>query len=105
MSFRDDWTKEKERKRLERDVSQFQRRMSQPIARGEVMQFGELQIQHLASLALAIEALEDILVGRGVLEQDELMDTMKLMATHKAEQVAAAQAVATEPQSSLICSV
>lgn len=72
------------------------RRMQSPIARGEVFQFGELQLQHLASLALAIEALEDILVGTGVLDAEELMDTMKLIAARKAEVTAAAQATANQ---------
>lgn len=102
MSFRDDWHKERDAKRLARDVAQFQRRMSTPVARGEVYQLGEAQLQHLASLALAIEALEDILVGAGVLEQEQLMDCMKLLAARKAEQIAAAQA--TQGQS-LIASI
>lgn len=104
MSFRDDWQRDKERKRMERDVVQFQRRMSGPVARGEVYQLGETQMMHLASLALAMEALEDILVGAGVLDRDELMDTMVLMAKRKAEQAEAAQAAAQQP-SNLIASV
>lgn len=102
MSFKDAWAKDKERKRLERDMLQFNRRMAAPIARGEVFQFGEVQLQHLASLALAIEALEDILVGSGVLEPDELMDRMKFLAEQKAAVAEAAQA--TQGQS-LIASV
>lgn len=105
MSFRDDWEKEKARKRLERDVAQFQRRMAGPVARGEVFQLGEVQMQHLASLALALEALEDILVGEGVLERDELMDTMHVLATRKREQVEAAQAAAASSKPGLIASV
>jgi len=92
MSFKDDWQRDRDAKRMARDVAQFQRRMSTPVARGEVYQLGETQLQHLASLALAIEALEDILVGSGVLEQEQLMDCMKLLAARKAEQIAAAQA-------------
>jgi hypothetical protein len=104
VNFNDDWRKDKERKRLARDVAQFQQRMSAPIARGEVFQFGEVQLQHIASLALAIEALEDLLVGSGVLDRDELMDCMQLLAARKAEQAAAAQAVQGQ-QSSLIAQV
>jgi hypothetical protein len=102
MGFNDDWRKERDKKRLERDVAQFHRRMSTPVARGEVYQLGETQLMHLASLALAVEALEDILVGRGLLDRDELMDCMELLAARKAEVAAAAQA--TQGQS-LIASV
>lgn len=102
--FRDGWDKEKAQKRLARDVAQFQRRMSAPIARGEVFSLGEVQMQHLASLALAVEALEDLLVGRGLLDRDELMDCMELMAQQKREQAEAAQAAAQQP-SNLIASV
>lgn len=104
MSFRDDWDRDKARKRLERDTAQFMRRMQSPVARGEVYQLGEVQMQHLASLALAMEALEDILVGAGVLDRDELMDCMAILAERKAEQVKAAQAAAQQP-SNLIASV
>ena len=102
--FSDDWKRDRDAKRLQRDVVQFQRRMSSPIARGEVFHLGEVQMQHLASLALAMEALEDLLVGAGVLDRDELMDTMELMAERKREQVEAAQAAA-EQKSNLIASV
>lgn len=90
--FSDDWKKDRDAKRLQRDVVQFQRRMSSPIARGEVFQLGETQMMHLASLALAIEAMEDTLVGLGILDPDELMECMEAIAKRKAEQAAAAQA-------------
>jgi hypothetical protein len=86
----DEWRKEKEKKRQERDMARFQLRMATPVARGEVYQLGETQLQHIASLALAIEALEDILVAHGILRPDELLDKMKALAEKKAEQIAAA---------------
>jgi hypothetical protein len=88
------WQQEREQKRAAREARQFQRRMSSPVMRGEVASFGEAQLQHIASLALALEALEDILVGRGVLDRDELMDTMLLMSQQKAEVAVAAHAAA-----------
>lgn len=87
MTFNDEWRKDRERKRLERDMKQFQRAMSTPIARGEVLSLGEAQLQHIASIALAIEALEDILIGAGLLHPDQLLDTMQIMAKAKAEQM------------------
>ena len=92
------WQEERDRKRVERDMRKFARRMQTPVARGEVFQLGELQAQHIASLALALEALEDILVGRGVLDTEELMDTMKLMAERKAEVAVAASAAQGQVQ-------
>lgn len=101
MTFSEDWKKEKESKKLERDMKSFQRRMSAPILRGEVFNMGELQLQHIASLALAIEALERILVERGVLVGDELLDRMHMISHEKAE--IAQAAAAAEP--SLIAQV
>jgi hypothetical protein len=86
------WNEEKQQKRAERDAKQFMRRMAGPIARGEVAQFGEAQALHIASLALAIEALEQLLVQRDILKADELMDLMKALASHKSEQALAAAA-------------
>ena len=86
------WNEEKQQKRAERDAKQFIRRMAQPIARGEVAQFGEAQALHIASLALAIEALEQLLVQRDILKADELMDLMKALASQKSEQAIAAAA-------------
>lgn len=86
------WNEEKQQKRAERDAKQFMRRMAGPIARGEVAQFGEAQALHIASLALAIEALEQLLIKRDVLKADELMDLMKALAAEKQEQAVAAAA-------------
>jgi hypothetical protein len=88
----DQWKADRDQKRAEREARQFARRMASPVARGEVAQYGELQLQHIASLALAIEALEDLLVGAGVLDIDELLDTMKLISAHKMDIALAAQA-------------
>jgi hypothetical protein len=92
----DEWRKEKEKKRQERDMARFQLRMSTPAARGEVYQLGETQFQHIASLALAIEALEDIFIARGVLKPDELLAKMKALAEKKAEQAATADLIEKE---------
>lgn len=94
------WQRDKEQKRLERDAKQFMRRMAGPIARGEVAQFGEAQAMHIASLALAIEALELLLVQRDILKADELMELMKSLSEQKREQAAAA--TAADSQSKLI---
>jgi hypothetical protein len=95
-----EWQREKQEKQAERQAKQFMRRMAGPIARGEVAQFGEAQAMHIASLALAIEALEQLLVKRDVLKADELMDLMKSLASQKQEQALAAQAASQ--QSNLI---
>lgn len=86
------WQRDREQKRQERATQQFMRRMSQPIARGEVAQFGEAQAMHIASLALAIEALEQLLIQRDLLQVDELINLMKALAEQKQQQMAAAQA-------------
>lgn len=101
VTFSEDWKKERDAKKLERDMKSFQRRMATPVMRGEVYNMGELQLQHIASLALAVEALENILIERGLLLDDELMDRMQMLA-HEKQQIAEASKAA-EP--SLIAQV
>ena len=95
MGFSAQWKADRDQRRAEREQKQFARRMAGPVARGEVAQFGELQLQHIASLALAIEALEDVLIGNGLLEPDELLGTMKLLAQQKSEVALASQVAGT----------
>lgn len=90
------WQRDKEQKRTEREAKQFMRRMAGPIARGEMVQFGEVQAMHIASLALALEALEQLLIERNVLKTDELMELMKALADKKQEQAAAEYAAKTQ---------
>lgn len=94
-----EWAAEKERKKLERDMRKFQRSMSTPILRGEVLQLGEAQLEHIASLALAVEVLEALLIEHKLLKEDELIDRMKAMALEKRKQAEAAR-VQQEPQDS-----
>lgn len=91
-----DWHKEKERKRAERENVRIQRHMASPVLRAEVFQLGEEHLQHIASLALAIEALEDILIAKKLLVPSELIDKMKVLAEKKAEEVQAMQLAVKE---------
>lgn len=90
--FRTKWAEDKLKARAEREQRQFARSMAAPIARGEVAHFGEIQLQHIASLALAMEALDTLLVEKGVLADNEIMDRMKTLATQKADIATAAEA-------------
>jgi hypothetical protein len=85
-----DWRTEKEQKRAERETARFQRYLVSPVLRGEVLKLGEEHLEHIASLALAVEALEDILIAQNILRPDELLTKMKALAEKKAEQTAAA---------------
>jgi hypothetical protein len=90
--FKNNWAANKLRTKQEREQRQFARHMASPIARGEVAQFGELQLQHIASLALAMEALDTLLVEKGLFADNEIMERMGKLANEKAEIAAAAHA-------------
>jgi hypothetical protein len=98
-----EWQRDKERKRLERDMRRFERSMATPILRGEALSLGEMQLEHIASLALALETLETLLVERGTLKDGELMERMKVLAAAKREQAEAqVSAAEAQPDSNLI---
>jgi hypothetical protein len=88
------WNAERDAKRLARSQEQLRRSLMAPASRAELVNGTEHLLSNVMSVALAVEALELLLIERGVLKTDELMDRIKLLAAEKAEQVNAA--VATE---------
>lgn len=81
---------EKEAKQLEREVRRQMRAMATPVLRGEVATLAEGIANNVASLALAVEVLEQLLIEAKVLEPDVLMARMRLAAEAKKEQALAA---------------
>lgn len=98
--FKTSWAAEKLKQRAEREQRQFARAMASPVTRAEQAQAQEMQLNHIASLALAMETLEAILIERGMLSKDELMGRMEELAKLKLEQVEAQYA--TQGQSSQV---
>jgi hypothetical protein len=90
--FHNKWATDKLRAKAEREQRQFARAMASPIARGEVAQLGKLHLHHIASLALAMEAIDTLLVEKGLFADNEIMDRMKVLATKKADIAIAAEA-------------
>ena len=80
------YEEEKAAKRQQRDMKKLQRAMATPVMRGEVVAIGEAQAQHIISIAIAVEALENILVQAGILYDGELMERAKEVAALKHEQ-------------------
>ena len=64
--------------------------MASPISRGEVSQMEERILSNVMSTAMAIEALETILVAKGLLKDDELMVAVADLLKSKKEQAGAA---------------
>ena len=95
------WQEERDKKRHERDIKRHLRAMSTPVSRGETINVTLGLEQQLASLALAMEALDTLLIAKGVLIDNELLDKMKSLANEKKAAVEA-EAVATEPKDSTI---
>lgn len=63
--------------------------MASPISRGEVSQMEDRILSNVMSTAMAIEALETLLVQKGVLKDDELMTAVTELLKSKKEQAAA----------------
>lgn len=96
--FKTKWAESRLKVRAEREQRQFARAMASPVARAELASVQEMQLNHIASLALAMESLEELLVAKGILEADQLMAHMEVVAKRKMEQVEAAAATRENAQ-------
>ncbi len=94
------WQEEKAAKRHERDMKKLERALSVPVSRGEAISRENMLLQNVASTAMAVEALESLLVERGILKDNEILDKMADLMKEKMAQVQAEQA--TEPTDSVI---
>lgn len=64
--------------------------MASPISRNEAMAMEDRILMNVASCAAGIEALEKLLIEKGILKEDELMTAVKDLLEKKTEQVKAA---------------
>jgi len=94
------WHEEKAAKRHERDMKKLERALAVPVSRGEAISRENMLLQNVASTAMAVEALESLLVERGILKDNEILDKMAALVKEKVAQVQAEQA--TEPTPSRI---
>lgn len=65
--------------------------MHGPITRQEASAMEDRLLQNVLSTACAIEALEEILITKGILEKDQLLKAVGELLKLKKEQAAAAQ--------------
>lgn len=93
-----DWAKEKEQKRLDRLNRSLQRALAAPPARGEMLSSISTLQQHVTSVAIAIEALEILLMTAGILKENELMEQIESLIKAKAEAAQAAEAAEQKGQ-------
>lgn len=91
-----DWAKEKEQKRLDRMQKSLQRALAAPPARGEVLSGLSTLQQHVASVAVAIEALENCLVRAKILGDGDVLREVEALLKSKSESVAAQEAAEGE---------
>ncbi len=94
------WQEEKAAKRHERDMKKLERALSVPVSRGEAISRENMLLQNVASTAMAVEALESLLVERGILKDNEILDKMSALVKEKMAQVEAQHA--TGPSESVI---
>jgi len=64
--------------------------MQQPLSRGEAQLLEDRLYTHILSTATAIEALDTLLIKKGILADNELMDAVKELLKTKSEQTYAA---------------
>lgn len=87
------WKEERERAKVEREQRRMERILASPISRGESVQRDSQVQASLVSTALALESLELLLVSKGILKEDELMDRLSVLVKERAQQARAADAV------------
>jgi len=92
------WQEERDAKRRERDIKRHMRAMATPVSRGETINVTMSLEQHLTSVALAIEALDTLLVEKGILADNEILDKMKVLAETKRAQMEAEAATKEPPR-------
>ncbi len=84
------YLEEKAQKRLEREQKALMRFMSSAPARGEMIETAGAMQREIVSVALAIEAVETLLIERGILKDNEVMERIQVLAAQKREQENAA---------------
>lgn len=89
---------ERATKRAERARREQLRVLASPVSHAEMSAVEQAQFNHIASLALAMEVLEEILVDKHILKPDQLMARMKELAEQKMEQAEAALATQGQAQ-------
>jgi hypothetical protein len=94
------WEQEKAVKRAQRDMKKLQRALAMPVSRDEAISRENMLLQNIASTAIAVEAMETLLVSKGILSDNEVLDAMKALMEQKKAQMSAQQAV--EPEESVI---
>ena len=99
-----EWQADKERKRVERQQRQFDRAMASPPPRAEIFSQTSQLFNQVSSVALAIESLESLLISKGVLKDNELMEAIEALVRAKSEQVQAADCVSQEPPKVILAS-
>ena len=92
------WKEEKEQKRQERELKRHMRVMATPVSRGESLNVMMGLQEQVVSLALAVEALDTLLVEKGVLKDNEVLDRMKVIAAAKQQQMEAASVESESPR-------
>lgn len=90
------YIEDKTRSRMARDQRRFERIMASPPARGEMLEYQRGLLENVTSVALALEALDRLLIAKGILKDNELLDEIKVLVELKTEQNNAQAAAAPE---------
>jgi len=98
------WEQEKAAKRQARRQKAMERVLASPISIGQSLQHNTELLQNVASIAVAVEALESLLVEKGILLDNAVLDRMKVLMEAKKAQVEAERAQ-TESKSVIITPV
>lgn len=87
------YERERDAKRLMNQSRKIERLMAAPAPRGEVYSGMDTLQRHVVALALTLEALDTLLIKKGVLADDELIGELQELMKVKAAQMEASDAV------------
>jgi hypothetical protein len=90
------WDEEKAAKRAARQQKQLERAMASPISIGQSLSQNNQLLENLASVAIAVEAMESLLVEKEILGDNAVLDRMKALMEAKKAQIEAEQAQSQE---------
>jgi hypothetical protein len=91
------WEEEKQAKRAARRQAQMQRVLASPVSLGESLNQNTQLLQNVASVAIAVEALESLLIEKQILTDNAVLDRMEVLIATKKAQMEAESAQESDP--------
>jgi hypothetical protein len=91
------WEQEKEAKRAARRQKAMERVLASPMSIGDSLNQTNQLLENVASVAVAIEAVESLLVEKGILGDDAVLGRMRALMEAKKAQMEAESTQKADP--------